>query len=423
MLGPRPGLLVAFVAAHLLAATRATSYFVAPEQGAQGSLSAAEGGDGTRGSPLPSIAACVARLRSPGDECRLLAGTYREATVAVRGLRGTAAAPIVIAAAEGAEVVLDGTAPLSGAWQPGGKGSWELTVPSSATPLGGVTQLWLGREMATPARWPNALWSDRSVFNFSRWRTFNGSAPWGPSSYKRGQPMTLYDAGGADGLGASGISAKGAMFIGNIAHDDTFVGTVTAHSAGDDSFEVTMGPMLDKMGNTKAGNSIYFLEGLPSFVDQPTEWAFSPADRKLRLLTADGASPEQATLPVSHKVQTYALNITDCQHLTLANLSFFGTTINAAGGIPHLTLDTLDFRCEGRRSEVETMPSHHVVVAVHRPLLLAAHAGRHAHAVAHGAQVVRPDAAGLQRGSAGGRGRRFRSAHVVEAAERRHDRL
>ena len=140
--------------------------------------------------------------------------------------------------------------------------------------------------MSTPARWPNALWSDRSVFNFSRWRTFNGSAPWGPSSYKRGQPMTLYDAGGADGLGASGLSAKGAMFIGNIAHDDTFVGTVTAHSAGDDSFEVTMGPLLDKMGNTKPGNSIYFLDGLPSFVDQPTEWAFSPADRKLRKLAA-----------------------------------------------------------------------------------------------------------------------------------------
>ena len=185
-----------------------------------------------------------------------------------------------------------------------------------------------------------------------------------------------------------------------------------------------MGPMLDKMGNTKAGNSIYFLEGLPSFVDQPTEWAFSPADRKLRLLTADGASPEQATLPVSHKVQTYALNITDCQHLTLANLSFFGTTINAAGGIPHLTLDTLDFRCEDSRS-LRLFAAAHAqhVVAVHRPLLLAAHAGRHAHAVAHGAQVVRPDAAGLQRGSGGGRGRRFRSAHVVEAPERRHDRL
>lgn len=134
-------------------------------------------GDGTHAAPLQTVAACVGTLRAAGDECRLLSGTYREPTVLLpRGLAGTAAAPVVIAAAEGADVALSGTAALSGAWHPAAgsvAGVWEMAVPAAAAPLGGVTQLWVGGEMATPARWLNALWSQvqrngvRAPFNWS----------------------------------------------------------------------------------------------------------------------------------------------------------------------------------------------------------------------------------------------------------------
>ena len=86
-------------------------------------------------------------------------------------------------------------------------------MPASATPLGGVTQLFVNGEMATPARWPNAWWSDRSVFNFSNWGSFNGSVPWAPLNYTPGSPMRFVDSGGSAGLGASGVSAEGAVFV------------------------------------------------------------------------------------------------------------------------------------------------------------------------------------------------------------------
>ena len=182
---------------------------------------------GTPNDPLDTIAACVARLRAPGDQCRLQSGTYREPTVIVHGARGSPEAPVVIAAAEGADVLIDGTAevPTNVSWTPvagreidGGK-LWETRV-SPAAVGGGVTQLWLDGEMLTPARWPNALWSEmqsfgmRAPFNWSNWARFNSSAAWSPSNYTSGVPLRFVDAGGPTGLGSSGISAKGAAFIG-----------------------------------------------------------------------------------------------------------------------------------------------------------------------------------------------------------------
>ena len=57
------------------------------------------------------------------------------------------------------------------------------------------------------------------------------------------------------------------------------------------------------------------------------------------LSSPTGVSP--TTLTFRHKVQTYALNITNSKHLTIANLTFFGTTLHAAGGIPFLRLESL----------------------------------------------------------------------------------
>lgn len=46
------------------------------------------------------------------------------------------------------------------------------------------------------------------------------------------KPLTFNDAGGVEGLGASGIDATGAIMVGNIAHDDTFMGVVVDHTPG-----------------------------------------------------------------------------------------------------------------------------------------------------------------------------------------------
>jgi hypothetical protein len=60
------------------------------------------------------------------------------------------------------------------------------------------------------------------------------------------------------------------------------------------------------------------------------------------LKTKDGKSPQGHD--VKHKVQTYALNITNSKNFKVSNMKFFGTTLNAANGIPGLTLENLEFR-------------------------------------------------------------------------------
>jgi len=200
-----------------------------------------------------------------------------------------------------------------------------------------VYQLWMDGEMMTPARWPNALWSDKSVFDWKKWSKFDGGAKWGPFPSNTPDPITFTDVGD---LAKVGLDVSGAMFIGNIAHMDTFAGTVTSHTKGSNAFDVQL--HVNSMGNTKSGNSIYFLEGLPAFIDQPEEWAFDSASQTLWLQTNDGKSP--ANREVRHKVQTYALNVTNSKNVKVQNMQFFGTTLNAHDGIDGLQLESLQFQ-------------------------------------------------------------------------------
>ena len=165
--------------------------------------------------------------------------------------------------------------------------------------------------MWTPARWPNAIFSDLTVFNWSHWSSFDTHAPWGPfpKPVVPSKPISFHDRGGASGLAQSGINATGAIFIGNIAHDDTFTGVVASHKPGQNNFDVSLN--VDFMGNTKVGNSIYFLEGKSEFVDMATEWAYDVPSRTLTIKTPPGVHFSPLKNPI---LQTF------CMHL-LKNLT------------------------------------------------------------------------------------------------------
>ena len=300
-----------------------------------------------------TIASCVAKLSGPGDECRLTSGTYTaDETVVVPHLKGTAARPIVIAAAHGQHVRIDGTLPITATWtqQKVARNSsssvavaagviWEATLDAAQIP---PAQLWLNDEMMTPARWPNALWSDRSIFNWTNLSAFDTSKPWSPDTYKphTTKPLTFYTAPNLPF--PPHVSMKGAMFVGNVAHMDTYAGKVVAHTAGASAFDVVID--VDEFGNSKASKSIFFIEGLASLIDLPTEWSYDAPSRKLSVMTPDGLAPNAKGRVVRGKAQTYAFNITDASYLTIANITFFGTTINARGDIPNMRWESLDFQ-------------------------------------------------------------------------------
>ena len=70
--------------------------------------------------------------------------------------------------------------------------------------------------------------------------------------------------------------------------------------------------------------------------------SFSVLLQALYFRSSPKANPANMDLRI--KAQTYAFNITNSPNLVLANMTFFGTTINAKGVIPYLKLDTLDLR-------------------------------------------------------------------------------
>lgn len=142
-------------------------------------------GDGSFERPYATLNGCINahktylhRLRSPSyslDGCLLRGGHYNT-QADVSGVAGTTDIPFTIGAYDRDNeppVVFDGTRPLEGLhWQQNktAGGRWTAVVPESGE---GVYQLFGDGVMWTPARWPNALFSDHSVFNWSKWGAFN----------------------------------------------------------------------------------------------------------------------------------------------------------------------------------------------------------------------------------------------------------
>lgn len=141
-----------------------------------------------------------------------------------------------------------------------------------------VWQLFVDGEMMTNARWPNALWSDKTVFLNKYWAKSHKSS-------KRGK---MVDSGQKD-LAGSGINAEGAMAILNIGSFNTFTTAVKRHSPGQNFFTYD-----DKFGDIKfkPGHNQYFLEDKLDFLDNAGEWFYDKGSKKVYVKTLDRMSPE-----------------------------------------------------------------------------------------------------------------------------------
>ena len=202
-------------------------------------------------------------------------------------------------------------------------------------------------EMMTNARWPNAKWSDKSIFYGKNWAAVGGN--WKFPLSMRGID-NKYDLGTGKifnndtSLEDSNIDMTGAMAVMNIGSFLTFVAKVKNHKKGANSFEFD-----DDFGDYpfKAQKSIYFLEDKLELLDAPEEWFYDKKTQMLYLWTPDGTMPE--TDKVRGKVQTYAFKIRDCSHLVLKDLKFFATTITATNDaktktkVDHIRFDSLQF--------------------------------------------------------------------------------
>ena len=221
-----------------------------------------------------TIKTCINALKNPGDECHIRRGRYHESEFKISGKRGSPSQPIIIRGYQNEIPVIDGTIPLSAkaGWKCDNKGIYSAQIEQD------IWQLFVDGEMMTNARWPNALWSDKTVFLNKYWAK-------SAKSSKRGKMVD----NGAKNLAGSGLNVAGAMAILNIGSFNTFTAIVKSHTPGQNFFtyDDTFGAIKFKPSHNQ-----YFLEDKLEFLDNAGEWFYDKSTKTVYVKTMDGKSPE-----------------------------------------------------------------------------------------------------------------------------------
>lgn len=294
-------------------------YHSSTVQGKEYYVSVVDGSDdnlGTIDSPWKHVQKAVSVLQ-PGDTCILRAGTYTE-QVHISGLAGKEGAPITIKPYPGEYVLFDGTTSIKGTWEKHTDAIHSLKIDYD------VWQLFVDDEMLINARWPNAYWYDKSVFDYTKWGYSSSD-----STYNLEQGMGVMIDNGTKNLAKSGINATGAIAILNIGQWLTWAGKVTHHTPGSHSFMYSIDPK-PKAVHFIPRNCRYFLEDKLEFLDSPTEWFFNPKEKRLYLWLNDTQDPNKHD--IRGKISTYAFTIdNNSSFITLSDINFFATTVYISG--------------------------------------------------------------------------------------------
>ena len=203
--------------------TYAVNYFVA----------SSNGNDNNNGlslnTPFKTIGK-AASIMSSGDICYIRQGIYHE-TISIDNLDGTSSAPVIFTNYNNERVVIDGTIPITSTWtQVGSSNLWRTKLTQD------IWQLFINWEEQVMARWPNAKFSDGTIWdNDNYWA--KGTIDNDENAYSNGSiiddPYTN-SAGTLISLSAQGFDLdetdKEAIAILNLGSFRTWSRIVTGHS-------------------------------------------------------------------------------------------------------------------------------------------------------------------------------------------------
>ena len=265
--------------------------------------------------PFKTIAK-AASVMSAGDNCYIREGSYHE-TIVMNNNDGASGSPIVFTNYNNERVIMDGTIPIDTSWSihSGNIYKQKLTFRP--------WQLFADRKEQVMARWPNAKFSDNSIWdNDNYWA--KGTIDKDDNAYSNGtiidDPYTNKDGTNID-LNAKGFdldeSGKEAIAILNVGSFKTWSRKVTSHSGN--TFNYSNTP------SWKTKHHYYYLEGRLEFLDSAGEWYFDVTDSTLYYWAEDNVHPKN--LKIRGKVQSYAFEITASEYIHIKNLEFFATTV------------------------------------------------------------------------------------------------
>ena len=293
---------------------------------------------GTSDCPMKSLSAAVNSAVN-NDEIIMHSGLYHD-NVSINGIDN-----LLIRAATGATVVFDGTRSISddlgGVWSTADSdGIQEVTLTQDGW------QLFLDHDEQVPARWPNAQFSDETVFNRSYWA--EGTLTNSNNAYTIGW---LTDAGPEAGvhtglnetINATGLDPVGAIAVMNLGSFRSNSREITAWNSTNGTFA------YDGTGvGWKTKHHAYFLEGKRELIDLDGEWWYNNTNNRLHYKTPSGQDANDLDLRV--KVQPFAISTDNSDGVSIRGIDFFGTTVefNNCDGCS-FTNSTLQFPSTSKR--------------------------------------------------------------------------
>ncbi|MBS71535.1 MAG: hypothetical protein CMO20_01090, partial [Thermoplasmata archaeon] len=287
-------------------------------------VDASHGNDSYIGSsacPIKNIQNAVDRLED-GGKVIVHSGNYQE-SVTFSDLNQ------IEIKTDGSRVILDGSADvqsdLGGIWQ-------NFSVVDEGTIHSidvGVDawQLFVDREEMIPARWPNAQFTDGSVFNIThnwaegtmerdKFKDANNSWVY---PYVNGE---IIDAGPVDGghvgLNASGIDPVGAIAVLNVGSFKSWSRVITEYNQSNAMMH------YEPVESWKTKHHRYFLEGKLELLDVPGEWFFDRENTTIYFMTPNGQNPNDMNIRV--KTQPYSMSCLDSNEVVIEGFEFFAST-------------------------------------------------------------------------------------------------
>ena len=266
----------------------------------------------------------AASVMSSGDICYIRQGRYHE-TISIDNLDGTSSAPVIFTNYNNERVVIDGTIPITSLWtQIGSSNLWRTKLTQD------IWQLFINWEEQVMARWPNAKFSDGTIWdNDNHWA--KGTIDNDENAYSNG---TIIDdphtnsSGTLISLSSESFELdetnKEAIAILNLGSFRTWSRIVTSHSGN--TFNYATVP------NWKTKHHYYYFEGRKEFLDQEGEWWYDTYNNKDSLYYLAGSGVDPNKLDFRGKVQSYAFSVNASEYLQIKNLEFFGTTVYFSNG-------------------------------------------------------------------------------------------
>ena len=261
---------------------------------------------GTLDSPFLYIQQ-AADIMEAGDICYIREGFYRE-NIIIDNKDGSEGAPIIFTSYNNERVVLDGTVSIDTQWIPYSGNIWMAEIDFD------IWQLFLNYEEMVMARWPNAYFSDGTIWDKeNHWA--HGMIDDDENAYENG---TMIDKPNGDiALENLNFNIQGATAILNVGSFKTYSREVLTHNGN----TFTYAPV--DLWKTKHHD--YFLEKRLEFLDTEGEWFYNPDSSKLYFWPPNNVNPNM--LNIRGKIQSYAFEINNSDYIEIRNLEFFGTTL------------------------------------------------------------------------------------------------